>query len=53
MDDRIRTAVGLGVRGFIGLPLRFDAAYPINRDPVDNFFSPPGWQTFFSIGFDF
>jgi hypothetical protein len=52
-DQRIRTAVGLGVRGFIGLPLRFDAAYPINRDPKDAFFSPPGWQTFFSIGFDF
>jgi Tol biopolymer transport system component len=41
----IQTAVGVGLRGFIGLPLRFDAAIPIN--------SPRESLTFFSMGFDF
>jgi len=50
----LRLAYGVGVRGFIGLPLRFDAAYavPTNQPPTD----PPatvGWITSFSIGFDF
>jgi outer membrane protein assembly factor BamA len=40
-------AYGVGVRGFIGLPLRFDAAIP--TDLARNF----DWRTSFSIGLDF
>ena len=41
----IFTAVGVGLRGYVGLPLRFDAALP--QDGLNR------WRTFFSIGFDF
>jgi outer membrane protein insertion porin family len=40
-------AYGFGVRGFIGLPLRFDAALPTNLARNGD------WFTSFSIGFDF
>ena len=43
--NQLFTAVGVGLRGFVGLPLRFDAALPQNGDGR--------WRTFFSIGFDF
>lgn len=48
-----RTAVGFGVRGFVGLPLRFDAAKPLKVTQLDSGLEPSDWQTFFSIGFDF
>lgn len=43
----LQMAYGFGVRGFIGLPLRFDVALPTNL--VRN----GAWFTSFSIGFDF
>jgi hypothetical protein len=52
--DRINTAVGFGVRGFIGLPLRFDAALPLQVEPeLENVIVKNDWRTFFSIGFDY
>ncbi|MFQ5600040.1 MAG: BamA/TamA family outer membrane protein [Candidatus Krumholzibacteriia bacterium] len=44
-NQKVQSAYGFGLRGFIGLPLRFDAAIPNNNDE--------SWQTFFSIGFDY
>jgi hypothetical protein len=43
--NHIFSAVGVGLRGYVGLPLRFDAALP--QDGLRR------WRTFFSIGFDF
>ena len=36
MTQRIRTALGFGVRVLAGLPMRIDVAWPINRDPRDD-----------------
>lgn len=47
-----RTAMGFGVRGFIGLPLRFDVAKPIRVNALDEF-EATDTQTFFSIGWDY
>ncbi len=43
----VALAYGFGVRGFIGLPLRFDAALPTDLERNGD------WFTSFSIGFDF
>jgi hypothetical protein len=53
-SELVRTAVGFGVRGFVGLPLRFDVAKPLKVTQLDAAApEPTDWQTFFSIGFDF
>ncbi len=52
-EEFVRTAIGFGVRGFIGLPLRFDVAKPLRVSQVDAAVEPKDWQTFFSIGFDY
>jgi hypothetical protein len=43
----LQMAYGFGIRGYIGLPLRFDAALPTNLERNGD------WFTSFSIGFDF
>jgi hypothetical protein len=46
LDRTVFSAVGVGLRGYVGLPLRFDAALPQTG-------GLKRWRTFFSIGFDF
>jgi translocation and assembly module TamA len=53
LDQRVRTAVGFGLRAYVGLPLRFDAALPLNTEPFDQLSVRQEWKTFFAIGFDF
>ena len=43
----LHLAYGVGLRGFVGLPLRFDAAIPTDLQRNGD------WRTNFSIGFDF
>jgi hypothetical protein len=53
MNQRVRTAVGFGLRAYVGLPLRFDAALPLNTEPFDELSVRQEWKTFFAIGFDY
>ena len=52
-DQHVQTAFGFGVRAYVGLPLRFDAAMPISTDPNNPFSQSKDWKTFFAIGFDY
>ncbi len=52
-DQRVQTAFGFGVRAYVGLPLRFDAALPLSTDPSNPFSQRKEWKTFFAIGFDY
>ncbi len=53
LDQRFQTAVGFGLRAYVGLPLRFDAAMPLNSNPFDPLNPRQEWRTFFAIGFDY
>jgi len=50
---RVHTAFGFGLRAYVGLPLRFDAALPLNTEPFDPLSQKQEWKTFFAIGFDY
>ena len=49
----MHAGVGFGLRAYLGLPLRFAAALPLNVEPFDPFAQSREWKTFFAIGFDY